>query len=375
MLMAQLLFRLKQVAPAQAALEEAVKEDPQDPGAYIYLGEVALQSRRWTESRAMFEKGLELADNYSANNKRKNQLLVSAYSGLASMAEVQEDWTTAKKWLETMLKVEPSNALGQTRLGRVIFKLSSDREGERDAYAVFKKLHSQDQTAAYPDVNMALLYEQAGKRNNAKALMERAAKDDAKNLRTLLSVAKWAVDTGNLDMAQQNADAAIKLDPDSLDARLYVGLVARFKNDLATAERWFKEAHLQAPTHLGANSQLALVLIGQPDERKQALALSYAQLNAQLYSDLQESHGREAAVTLGWVLSRLKQHAAGRRAIEQALAAGGISADSAYHAAQVMYDAGQTENAQKILEPTLKSEAFFPTRSLAEQLLAKIQNR
>lgn len=375
MLMAQMLFRLKQAPSAQLALEEAVKEDPADPGAYVYMGELALQGRRWTEARMLFDKSLELSESYSTNPLRKNQLMVSSYSGLASMSEMTEDWPTARTLLNKLLEIDPGNSLASTRLGRVMFKQASDKESEKEVYKLFQTLHSKDeQNTAHPDVNMALLYEQAGKRNNAKVMMERAAKNDAKNPRTLLAVSKWALDTGNLELAKSNAEAAMALEPDSLEARLYLGLVARFGSDLTTAEKSFQEAHLLSPTHLGANTQLALVLVEQPDEKKRALALAYAQLNQQLYTDLQEASGREAAVTLSWVLSRLGQNATAARNVQQVLQAGAISADSAYHAAQILYDSGLTEVAQKLLEPTLKQDAVFPTRKAAEELMGKIQN-
>ncbi|MCA9149802.1 MAG: tetratricopeptide repeat protein [Planctomycetales bacterium] len=377
LMLADILFRLKQVQPAQGALEEAVKEDPNDPGAYIYLGEVALQSRRWTEAKAMYDKGLELAQKYSANNKRKNRLMVSAYSGQASIAEMNENWQLAKSLLTTLLQIEGDNSLALTRLGRVMFKLSSTKDDEREVYALFKKMHANDEKTAYPDVNMALLYEQSGKSQNAKAMMERAATQDANNVRTRLAVAKWALDHEELDMAKTNAEAALKLEPRSLEAKLYMGLIARFRNDLPTAESLFKEAHLQSPTHLGAITQLALVLVDQSDEAKRTQALEYARLNTQLYSDLNEATGREAAVTFGWVLSKLGQTAAATKAVQQALTAGNgrISADNAYHAAQILYDGGMTEAAQKLLDQTLQSESVFPNRAAAEQLSARIKNR
>lgn len=377
LMLAQILFRLKQVQPAQTALEEAVKEDPKDPGAYIYLGEVALQSRRWTEAGMLYDKGLQLANQYSANPKRKNRLIVSAYSGQVSMAELQEDWAKARQILDTLLKVDPNNSLALTRMGRVMFKMSSSGDDVKKVLEIFKKLHANDENTAHPYVNMGLLFQQSNDRDRAKRMMEEAAKGDGNNARTRLAVAKWALDNNEMAMAKENAEAALRLNPDSLDAKLYLGLVARFNNELPKAEEAFKEAHLQSPTHLGAITQLALVLVEQSDERKRAQALDYARLNTQLYSDLNDASGREAAVTLGWVLSRLGQNAAATRAIQQALSAGNgrISADSAYHAAQILYDSGMTEASQKLLEQTLQSESVFPNRSSAELLLAKIKNR
>lgn len=377
LMLAQLLFRSRQASQAQAALQEAVREDRNDPGAYVYLGEIALQSGRLAEAELLYDKALDLGSRYSTNRKRRDRLMVSAYSGKVSLYELREDWTEAKALLDKSLQIDPNNSLSLTRKGRVLFKMSSTREEQRDVYEIFKKLHAEDENTAHPDVNMALLYQQSGKTANAKQLMARAAQSDANNIRTRLAAAKWALNAGELDMAQENAQAAMQLDSGSLEAKLYVGLVARFRNDLLKAEQVFRDAHAQSPRHLGANTQLTLVLIEQADERKRAQALDYARLNTQLYSDLKDASGREAAVTLAWVLSRMGQKGAAERAVQQALNAGTsrLSADSGYHAAQILYDGGLTEVAQQLLEQALSSESVFPNRQAAEQLLSRIRNR
>ena len=81
-------------------------------------------------------------------------------------------------------------------------------------------------------------------------------------------------------------------------------------------------------------------------------------------------------MTLGWVLSKLGQNSAAQRAVQQALTGGTrLSADSAYHAAKILYDNGLTEPAGQILEQSLKAESVFPNRAAAEQLLSRIKNR
>jgi tetratricopeptide (TPR) repeat protein len=378
LMLAQLLFRLQQGAPGQMALEESVKEDPADPGSYVYLGEVALQSRRWTEAKLLYERALELAPKYSANDKRKDRLIAAAYNGLSSLAEIQEDWPTARQHLEKVRQLDPTNALAMTRLGRVMFKMANSREDEAAVYAVFKQLHADDPTTtAYPDVNMALLYQQAGKVANAKQLMERAAERDSQNVRTMLAAAKWALDHGEIEMADKATQAALKLEPNSIDAYIFDATIARNRNDLAAAEDALKTAHVISPTNLTAITHLAQVLAESPDERKQNQALTYARLSTQLYPDLKEPAGREAAVTLAWVLSRMKQDASAMRAIEQVLKSGDgqISSDSAYHAAQILYNQGMTERARQLLESSLEADPVFTNRAVAEQLLTKIRNR
>jgi tetratricopeptide (TPR) repeat protein len=378
LMLAQILFRLQQVQQGQLALEEAVKEDPADPGTYLYLGEIALQSRRFAEARMDYEKALELAQKYSANEKRKNRAIVGAYTGLGTLAEINEDWQTARQHLDKVRQMDPQNTLALTRLGRVMFKLAGNLDEEREVFAVFKQVHSADpNTTAYPDVNMALLYEQAGKTANAKKLMERAIQSDAQNPRTLLAVAKWSLDRNELQLADQALQAALQLDPNSAEAQIYLGLLARYQNDLAKAEEALKTAHFLAPANLAAITQLAQVLVESADEKKHNLALNYARLGTQLYPDLKEATGREAAVTVAWVLSRMKQDTSAARAIEQVLRAGDgrISADSGYHAAQILYNQGMSEAARQLLEQSLQADPAFPNRAAAEQLLARIRNR
>jgi hypothetical protein len=73
----------------------------------------------------------------------------------------------------------------------------------------------------------------------------------------------------------------------------------------------------------------------------------------------------------------MKQDAAATRAIEQVLKSGDgrMSSDSAYHAAQILYNQGMTETARQLLETSLQSDPVFTNRGAAEQLLAKIRNR
>ncbi len=187
MMLAEILFRANQLNAGVAALEEAVKEDPADPGPYVYLGELALQGRRWTEARLLYNKALELSGNYKANDKRNNRLLLNTYGGLATLAEADEKWAESKQLLESLLKIEPENSLGLTRYGRVLFKMAKTRDEENEAYKVFQRLHkASPDTTAYPDINMALLYEQADKRQNADAMMKRAIEKDGTNPRTRL---------------------------------------------------------------------------------------------------------------------------------------------------------------------------------------------
>ena len=376
MMLAEILLRLRQANLAVAALEEAAREAPDDPAAYAFLGDIALRSRRFTEAGLLLEKSLELCEKYTVNDKQKKRLLLSVYPGLASLAERNGDWDASKKYLEDALQVDRDSSMNMMRYGRVLFKMAKNQDDEEKALRIFQDLYKADpDKTVYPDVNMALLYQQADKGKNAEALMKRAVAKNGSNLRTRLSVAKWALDTNRLDIAKENAEAALELDPSSLEAKLYVGLVGRFTNNLGVAEEMFRSAHEQAPTNLSALTQLCLALVDQPDEAKKKKAFDYAKMNLQMHSDPNQAAGREAAVTYAWVLSRLGKSAEALQLIQNLKpAVGAMSADSAYYAAQILYDSGQNEAARTILEQRLASDAVFPNRDEAEQLLARLRN-
>jgi tetratricopeptide (TPR) repeat protein len=259
-----------------------------------------------------------------------------------------------------------------------MFRMANNLDDERAVFEIYKQVHTiEPKTTAYPDVNMALLYEQVGKSENAKKLIERAAQRDPQNIFTMVAVAKWGLEHGELDMADQACQAALKLDPDSVEALIYSGLTARRRNNLPAAEDALKKAHVLSPINPVVVAQLAQVLAESPDEKKQSLALNYARLGAQLAPDPKEVGGREALITVAWVMSRMKQDAAAARVVQQALAAGDgrISSDSGYYAAQILYNNGMTEASQRLLEQTLAQDPVFTNRSAAEQLLARIRNR
>ena len=372
-LLAQIMFQAGKPDAGSQALNEATRTHPKDPGAFIYLGDLALQKRELGVAESMWGKGIELCSSYSANNKRRARLLSRGYGGLALLKESAKEWDAAAGLLQKVLQNDGDNPAALTRLGRVQFMGAKNEDQEKAAYETFKKAYdSAPETTARPEVNMGMLYGQKGSAKRAEYFMDLAIKRDGKNIKTLLSVTKWAMDAGKLDKAAANVSAASKIEPNSLEVLVYKGLIDRFKGNFAAAEQSFRAAHYRSPKHLGAMTQLALSLTAQEDEEKKKLGLAFADLCVRVYPDLKKSSGRESAVVLAWCLSRVGQSGPAAQAVARVLNQGSISADSAYYAAQIIFDAGQTNAAQKVLESALKNERAFPNRSKAEQLMNRI---
>ena len=378
-IMAQMFVAANQGLPARGELERCVLNNPTDPEPYLVFGDLAFQNRQITESGLCFDKANELAQAYDANTRRKRDLQIRAYAGQAAVAAAREQHTLEEQLLTKWIGLEPDSTAAYTRLARCQYKQGGD-ENIRKAYATFGKLYDEIDTekdpakkVARPEVNMAVMYTQDKKIDNAKKLMElalqRASQDD---INTRLAVSQWALENGDLTMAKKAAGDAYKVDPDSLQAMLLLGVAARYEGDGTKAEQWFRAAHAKTPSNFAVINNLALTLIEQPDETKRRQAMEFAQLNQRVNSNLQTPVGREAAATLSWAAFRMGQEAQAEKGIVQVLQSGSISNEAAYHAAQILNERGRAAQARQILEPLVKQTGYFPGKDDARTLLAKL---
>jgi tetratricopeptide (TPR) repeat protein len=350
------------------ALQAAAAEAPTDPDAYIYLAEIALREREIAEAEALYDKAVALTRTFSGNAKRKADFQGRIYNGLATIAESREKWEPAATYLNFVLRSEPENPNPQTlqRLGRAQFL--TKKYGE--ALASYKKAKELDKDGKLlgADVAMGRLYEQAGDRQNATKYMGDAVKNGANDLNTQLAVGEWALETNQIDLAKQRADAALAIDPKDFRAKILRGFVARLQQDYRAAKQQFEAAHLQDPTNFACLNQLALTLIEMPDQGEKARALQYAQANTQL-------HPKEADAfsTLGWVSHRLGNNAAAMNVLNQVAKAGGLSADGAYYVAKIYTELDKPAQAQKFLQLALEGNKIsFAYRKDAENLMSQL---
>jgi tetratricopeptide (TPR) repeat protein len=281
------------------------------------------------------------------------------------VAEVREDWATAVKFLSPILKANPADSGNTVRLARSLFKQGKAKEAYQSLIAVWNS----DKTVRRPEIIMGLMYQEAGDKTNSASLMSSAAEKDADGLDTQLSVARWAMETGDLKLAQSCSDRAMTISPNSVDAKLVAGLVARYQKDYTKARQALEAAHLQSPSNLAAILQLAVVLAEETGMER--TALEYAEVARRVYSDLGDSSGREAAVTFAWILFRQGRQNEALQILQQALTGGSVSAESSFFAARILYENNRGV-AKRLLESALKNERVFPARADAEKLLESI---
>jgi tetratricopeptide (TPR) repeat protein len=365
--MARLYLDANLPAPAIAQLEKVVRRVPEDPEALILLGERAMAEGRFTEAGMLFQKAAPAVAAFQQNPKRQQDLQMRLNSGGATVDEGSENWAAAADKLQKMLTLDPGNTAASARLGRVLFRLNRGQ----DAYEQFKKAAA-DPKMPPPELAMAALFSDKAK---AEQWLQNALKQNGKDLRTQVSAGHYRLRNNQVDEAKKHADAALAIDPNSFDANLLTGMIARLGGDYPTAIKHLGAAHLLAPAEPAITNHLALALIELPDETSHQRALQFAELNAK-----QNPTYIEGLASLGWINYRLNRREQAQRALSAALRANAAahgnkaSADMAYYLAVLSKDAGNLPNAKQLLQDALAANQPFAYRKAAEALLAELKN-
>lgn len=362
----------------RAALEKAVEKLPTEPESYLLLGELALAQQRVTEAELLFERANALTEAMDAADVRKAEMHKRCLAGNATVAEARGKLPEAVKMLTEWTTLSPDNPVAHFRLGQAQFK----NKEARSAFDSFKKAVGIRAELGPAGLIMARLFEQQANQPGGNAAARKSADDwiayslkqGDKDPATQLGVARMYWDRDDVAASKKHAGTALQLSPDSRDAKLLLGLIARYEKDLPGAEKIFEEIYKLDPANFPAANQFVISLVDQPDESKQGRALAVAEAN---WKDHQTSPAAPtAAATLGWVYYRLGRPEDAQRMLQIAMQAGrgNISGDTAYYMSKLLIDNNRQDDAKKLLEETLKGKGPFPYRTECQDLLSQISS-
>jgi len=367
-MMAMLWLNVNQLGPARGELEQTVVKFPEDPEPFLMLGDLAFQDRRVTDADTLFARARELTESFDSNPKRKRDFQIRCHAGIAAVAEARKLWDVAKQELGGWLELDPDNASAHQRMGIVLFNL----EEPKQALEQFREARKLDEKAVQPELAMARLYNEKEDATTARKLIELAVRESPKDPAVLLASAQWYLGQNDLVAAKKNAEAALAIDEKSLEAKLARGAIARVERDYPTAETFFASAHAQSPLNFPASNSLALVLVESDDKESRQRALEMAEGNVALHRE-NSPQQVNALTTLAWVFYKLGRREDAERILSQITQNNRLTSDGAYYVSRLLYDRGEKDRAEKILEQVLADEPMFATRPDAEDLLKKIQ--
>ena len=332
------------------------------------LADLAFQDRRVTDSAVLFERATLLTTAFEENPKRKRDFEIRCNAGTAAVAEAREQWADARKSLEAWIALDPDNAGAHFRLGNVLFQL----EDEQAALLEFQEARKLDANALQPELALARLYDEDGKKDVAKKWIESAMKSAPDDSAVLLAAAQWYLGQSDLDTAQAIADQVLTKDAKSLDGKIVRGVIARVARDYPTAVKFFNDAHLQSPGNFAASNSLALVLVESEDKESQQRAVEMAEANVARYRE-NSPQQVNALTTLAWVYYKLGRREDAEKILDQIARNNALTSDGAYYVAKLLSDRGEKDRAKTILEEVLTNEAVFATRPDAVDLLKTLK--
>ena len=363
-IMAQFFAQAKNMAGVRSALEQSVIDVPDDPQAYLILGDLALRERRITEARLLFEKAEGLLSQWQGSAKRKESMMPQLYGGLAATAEIRGEWDKAQKLLVAWLELDYDNAAALQRLAQCQFRTDNVESALQSLRAAAKV----NADMLLPEAILAQWSARSGDQQGAKKWLIDALTTAPKDAKVRLVASQWAWENGQLEEAEKQAEAALQLAPSYYSALNLRGVIALFRKDYAAAEKYFESAHLQAPTDVAASNNLALALVEQNDVEKRRLALHYAEANVR-----ERPQSPEVYATYGWVLYKLGRLRDAEEALQKAVSGGKLTPETAYYLANVLADSGRGEDAIRFLQLALKTTAPFAQREDAQELLDQLQ--
>jgi Tfp pilus assembly protein PilF len=390
---AQLLIAANQGQAAQAELENCIKAHPEDPESYLILADQSFAAGLVTSAELLYGKAKELNTTFNENQKRKRNFAIRSEAGLAAVAEARERWDDAKKHLAAWIAIvdppnsnphDPAGAAAHSRLGRVLFledKSDDTKTGAPAAYKEFKLAAVCDPKSVSPDIALAQLFENAGNHKDAGRFIKLAVEqnlpaDPDTRLATFIAAAHWALETNQTNEAKEYSDAALKVKPDSPEAKFLRGVTARLLKDSITAEKYLGDVYASSPANFSNSNQYAQVLAEQNNKEKRQKAFEIAQMNDKMFGG--QNNPRQAietAATLGWVLYNQGQINKADQVMQAIERTGSPSADSLYYRARILQQIGNTQDAAKYVAAALKVSKTFIHRIEAEEMakaLAKV---
>lgn len=362
-MLAILLLEVRRNADARNVLEQAHMDAGNDPTLYRVFGDLARAEGRLTDAYVHYEKAWRLARDAKWTDKQKNHFRRYCVLGMSSVHEARGEWDTAQRYLEEALKIESDDVEARRRLALALFSVG-------DSAGAYQQLQSSIEANSElepAEIFMARFAGSAGKDKETEGWLKQAIKNHPEDTRGLILYASWLLDQGRAEEAWTHAANAAKLDPESNDTLLLLGMVARFLKQDGRAEQYFERIHRDQPANFQASNQLAHVLVEQDDDTKKQRALQLAQVNVRQYPQL-----IEALSTLGWVYFQNGRIDEAEQALAKAMSAGRSNSDTAYYMARVLAQRGRTEDAKKLLTGALEATGRFIHRADASRWLKQL---
>ncbi|MDO4574546.1 MAG: tetratricopeptide repeat protein [Planctomycetia bacterium] len=367
LILAQWFGLANQPTAVRQAIEQTVTKYPDDPEAYVVLAELNLQNGGITEAELLYTKGNAVNEKFTGNSVRKTNIKKRILLGLAQVYVARGKNEVAETYLNSVLKEDGKNIQALNLLGAIHFQ--ADKVDA--ALADYEKVKAIAPNTLLPEARIAMMYQQKGDAESKKAAatyMAKAIDKAPRDVDVRLVATQWSLQIGKISQAAGQAEAALKLKEDSMEAQLLRGVVAMFEKKYDIAEANFQKVLSASPANFAASNNLALALCEQEDPTKLTKAEEYAVVNLRQFQK-----EPEAFATAAWISYKKGDYNRAIQLLQQSaqLSNGQMSPNTAYYLAASLAKLGsdeQKKQAKEVLKKVLEGMAPFSMRPEAEAL-------
>jgi len=281
-------------------------------------------------------------------------------AGYVALLKEAKDFSKARSVLQDALARDPKNGPAKGDLIRV----EADIGGVQAGIAKARAFAREDPENALYDIASAELYENAGRRDNAVDLLEKAVADQP-HAALIEALSGLYLRTGDPGKAEAILSTRLQADPKDIAIRSALALlyIKQKKYDKATTE--YTRVVAERPADATALNNLAWLYRQAGDLAKAhglaGRALAAAPRSPQIHD------------TLGWILLDEGEADKALTYLSAASLAAPTDPDIQYHLAVALNRLGRAADAQARLETLLGSGVTFPDRPEAEKLLQQLK--
>ncbi|MDR1477869.1 MAG: tetratricopeptide repeat protein [Planctomycetaceae bacterium] len=372
-ILSQIFVRTRNGNIIKPVLDMTTNETPDDPEAYILLGEIALQQREFTVADLLLREGELKLTKYSANKIRKKNLTSLLLRLQSLLAEVRGKWELYYQLADKRIAHDGELPALLRQKGIALFQQKKDAEAAslfaRADNIKIKPTDSQPNNAEQglpAEAMLSRLYLARGDHDSAKKYLTDALAKHPNSREVLLLSIQSRLNDNTPEEAKKLADKLAGDFPDFEAATRIRATIALYLNDYPAAEKLFQELIVISPSDTQAVNGLALALCEQNDPKKLQRAIDYARDNVS-----KNQQNTEFWSTFGWVLFKANQFDASKQALQRSTASG-VSSATAYYIANLERQAGNKDEAKRLLNLALNSTAPFAKRRDAAKLLSEL---
>jgi putative PEP-CTERM system TPR-repeat lipoprotein len=284
--------------------------------------------------------------------------ILSRYLSLLASAKRFPEYKTL---LQARLDKDPGNREIKTQLIRVETEVGGLDAGLSRAQSFAKE----DRDSAVYDLISAELYERAGKRSDAIALLEKTASARPMDDGVAIALASLYDRAENATKAEAVLSNRLKERPDAVTVRTALGESYIRNKKFAPAIDEYNRVLSERPDDPAVLNNLAWL-------HQQIGELPKARELAEKAAGIAPTNG-SVVDTLGWILLAQGDTANALTRLQAASAATPGDPEIRYHVAVALGRAGRTADARQVLEQLLGSGASFTSKADAEKLLNELK--